>query len=80
MKHNRFMPIFVCTWSVLGKDGQPLTYFDKKTQKARLKRFTESFNDYTRTGALHQLREKHGNDIVKVNCERFAIPGDYDRK
>jgi hypothetical protein len=76
MKKSRLMPIFVCTWSVLGKDGHPLTYFDKKTQKTKLRRYTDSFNDYTRAGALRQLREKHGNDIVKVNCQKFNIPSE----
>jgi hypothetical protein len=67
------MSIFFCSWSVLGRDGQPITYFDKESGKSRLKRFTKTYRDYTRNGALAQFRAEHRDEldsIVKVNCEK----------
>ena len=67
------MSMFFCSWSVLGKDGQPTTYFDKESGKSRLKRFTKTYRDFTRNGALAQFRAEHRDEldsIVKVNCEK----------
>lgn len=65
------IPTFFCTWSVLGKDGQPITYVDKQSGKTKLKRYTAVYRDYTRNGALAQLRKDHeGEPLVKVNCEK----------
>lgn len=70
------MPIFFCSWSVLGRDGQPITYFDKQSGKSKLKRFMKSYHDYTRSGALAQFRAEHRDEldsIVKVNCEKIRV-------
>jgi hypothetical protein len=67
------MSVFFCSWSVLGRDGQPITYFDKESGKSRLKRFTKTYRDFTRNGALAQFRAEHRDEldsIVKVNCEK----------
>ena len=65
------IPTFLCTWSVLGKDGKPTTYTDKQSGKVKLKRYSKTYTDYTRKGALAQLRKDHADElIVKVNCEK----------
>lgn len=67
---------FICTWSFIGRDGQPMTYFDKQSGKSKLRRFKQVYHDYTRNGALAQFRAEHKNElgsIVKVNCEKVRV-------
>lgn len=70
------MSTFFCSWSVLGKDGQPITYIDKQSGKSKLKRFTKTYHNYTREGALAQFRAEHRDEldkIVKVNCGKVRV-------
>lgn len=66
------MSTFLCTWYVADQNGQPQTYFDKQAGVHKIKRFKQAYRDYTRNGALRQLRTEYGDQVnlIKVNCEK----------
>ena len=67
------MSTFLCTWSVADQNGQPQTYFDKQAGVYKPKRFKQSYRDYTRNGALNQLRKEYADvELIKVNCEKVC--------